>query len=260
MSAVSRLDRSLGLVRSVVTYYGIPLRARRLRRFYSQFVTSGSLCFDVGAHAGNRVRCWLQLNARVVAIEPQPDFVRLLRFLYGRNKNVEIVAAALGRERGRGTLLMSERTPTVTTLSADWIEEVRTDPRFAGVRWAPDRAVEILTLQGLIERYGLPRFVKIDVEGFEAEVLAGLEVAVPFLSFEYLPAARATALACIDRLEQLGIYRYNHSSGETHRLELPSWVDADAAREFVATLPADAPSGDLYASLVSPRRPLARAA
>jgi FkbM family methyltransferase len=260
MSAVSRIDRTLGLVRSVVTYYGIPLRARRLRRFYAQFVTPGSLCFDVGAHAGNRVRCWLQLNARVVAIEPQPDFVRLLRFLYGRNKNVEIVAAALGRARGRGTLLVSERTPTVTTLSPEWIEEVSADPRFARVRWAPDQPVEILTLQALIERHGLPRFVKIDVEGFEAEVLAGLEVAVPFLSFEYLPAARATALACIDRLEQLGVYRYNNSSGESHRLAMSTWIDADAARELVASLPPDAPSGDLYASLVAPRSPLARAA
>jgi len=260
MSAVSRLDRTFGIVRSVVTYYGIPLRARRLRRFYSQFVTSGSLCFDVGAHAGNRVRCWLQLNARVVAVEPQPDFVRLLRFLYGRNKNVEIVEAALGRARGRGTLLTSERTPTVTTLSPNWIEEVRADPRFAGVRWAPDRPVEILTLQGLIERHGLPRFVKIDVEGFEAEVLAGLEVAVPFLSFEYLPAARATALACIDRLEQLGVYRYNHSTGESHRLELEKWVEADEARRFIETLPPNAPSGDVYASLISPRNRLARAA
>jgi FkbM family methyltransferase len=257
---VSRIDRTLGIVRSVVTYYGIPLRARRLRRFYSQFVTPGSLCFDVGAHAGNRVRCWLQLKARVVAVEPQPDFVRLLRFLYGRNRNVEIVAAALGRTRGRGTLLVSERTPTVTTLSADWIDEVRADPRFARVSWTPARPVEIQTLQSLIDRHGLPRFVKIDVEGFEAEVLAGLEVAVPFLSFEYLPAARATALACIDRLEQLGVYRYNHSSGESHRLALDRWIDADAARDFIATLPPDAPSGDLYASLVTPQSRLARAA
>jgi len=260
MSGVSRIDRTLGIVRSVVTYYGIPLRARRLRRFYGQFVTPGSLCFDVGAHAGNRVRCWLQLKARVVAVEPQPDFVRLLRFLYGRNPNVEIVAAALGRARGRGTLLVSERTPTVTTLSPDWIDDVRADPRFARVRWTPAPAVEILTLQALIERHGLPRFVKIDVEGFEAEVLAGLEVAVPFLSFEYLPAARATALACIDRLEQLGVYRYNSSSGESHRLGMEKWVDADAARGFIDALPADAPSGDLYASLVSPRGRLARAA
>jgi FkbM family methyltransferase len=260
MSGVSRIDRTLGIVRSVVTYYGIPLRARRLRRFYGQFVTPGSLCFDVGAHAGNRVRCWLQLKARVVAIEPQPDFVRVLRFLYGRNPNVEIVAAALGRSRGRGTLLVSERTPTVTTLSADWIGEVRTDPRFARVSWTPGTPVEILTLQSLIERHGLPRFVKIDVEGFEAEVLAGLEVAVPILSFEYLPAARATALACIDRLEELGVYRYNSSSGESHRLAMEKWVDAEAARGFIETLPQDAPSGDLYASLVTPRNRLARAA
>jgi FkbM family methyltransferase len=257
---VSRIDRTFGIVRSVVTYYGIPLRARRLRRFYSQFVTPGSLCFDVGAHAGNRVRCWLKLKARVVAIEPQPDFVRLLKFLYGRNSNVEIVPAALGRACGRGTLLVSERTPTVTTLSADWIHEVRADPRFAGVRWTPAPPVEILTLQALIERHGVPRFVKIDVEGFEAEVLAGLEVAVPILSFEYLPAARATALACIDRLEQLGVYRYNSSSGESHRLALDDWIDADAARGFVEALPPDAPSGDLYASLVTPRGTIARAA
>jgi hypothetical protein len=129
-----------------------------------------------------------------------------------------------------------------------------------GVRWAPDRPVEILTLQALIERHGLPRFVKIDVEGFEAEVLAGLEVAVPFLSFEYLPAARATALACIDRLEQLGVYRYNYSTGESHRLEMEKWVDADEARGFIQTLAPDAPSGDVYASLISPRNRLARAA
>ena len=156
---------------------------------------------------------------------------------------------------------MSERTPTVTTLSADWIDEVRTDPRFAGVRWAPDRPVEILTLQALIERHGLPRFVKIDVEGFEAEVLAGLEVAVPFLSFEYLAAARTTALACIDRLEQLGVYRYNHSSGEntpaaSSRAGSTRTLRASSSRRCRR----DAPSGDLYASLVSPRRPLARAA
>src|SRR5262245_61592772 len=175
MSGVSRIDRTFGIVRSVVTYYGIPLRARRLRRFYAQFVTPGSLCFDVGAHAGNRVRCWLQLGARVVAVEPQPDFVRLLRLLYGRDPRVEILAVAIGRSRGAGTLLVSERTPTVTTLSHDWVNAVRANPSFAGVRWDGEQRVEIHTLQELVERHGVPRFVKIDVEGYEAEVLAGLE-------------------------------------------------------------------------------------
>ena len=135
--------RAFGVARSVAMYYGIPLRARRLRRFYSQFVTRGSLCFDVGAHAGNRVRCWRQLGAQVVAIEPQPDFVRLLTWLYGRDRHVAIVPVALGRAPGDAEIYVSERTPTVTTLSRDWVEGVSRDPRFAGVAWSPGQRVEL---------------------------------------------------------------------------------------------------------------------
>src|SRR5882672_1488573 len=248
---MSRIRRAFGIARSIAMYYGIPLRARRLRRFYSQFVTPGSLCFDVGAHAGNRVRCWLELGARVVAVEPQADFVRLLRAFYGRNPNVEIVPAALGRSPGSATLLVSERTPTVTTLSQVWVDGVRLEPGFERVRWDGQQRVEVLTLQALIARFGLPRFVKIDVEGYEAEVLEGLDVAVPSLSFEFLPAARAVALDCVRRLAALGDYRFNWSIGESHRLASPEWIGADALRAFVERLPADAPSGDVYAVLAN---------
>src|SRR5688572_22262126 len=83
IAAMTATARAFGVARSLAMYYGIPFRAQRLRRFYSQFVRPGALCFDVGAHAGNRVRCWRALGARVVAIEPQRDFVRILRWLYG---------------------------------------------------------------------------------------------------------------------------------------------------------------------------------
>jgi FkbM family methyltransferase len=230
-------------------YYGMPLRGRRMRRFYAQFVPPGSLCFDVGAHLGNRVRCWLQLGARVVAIEPQADFVRLLRLLYGRDPRVEILALAVGRAQGSGTLLVSERTPTVTTLSQDWVRAVRANPSFAHVRWDGEQHVEIQTLQALVERYGSPQFVKIDVEGYEAEVLAGLESPVRSLSFEYVPATQDVAIACIERLGALGRYRYNWSPGESHRLASDEWIDADALRELLSRLRPDAASGDVYAVL-----------
>ena len=247
---MSSIARALGVMRSLAIYYGIPFRARRLRAFYAQFVDPGALCFDVGAHAGNRVRAWRKLGARVVAIEPQPQFVRLLRQLFGADREVEIVPAALGRASGSAELLISERTPTVSTLSTEWVNTVQTDPGFKRVRWTGRERVPVLTLDELIGRCGVPQFVKIDVEGYEAEVLGGLTTPLEALSFEYLPAARQVALECIDRLEQLGRYEYNCSPGERHRFVTRGWESAGEMRARLEAMPHDAPSGDVYARLV----------
>ncbi|MCP5156537.1 MAG: FkbM family methyltransferase [Ectothiorhodospiraceae bacterium] len=240
------LARALGLVRSLAMYHGMPWRRGRLARLYAPFVPRGSLCFDIGAHAGNRVACWRRLGARVVAVEPQRDFACVLDRLFGRDPGVRIVRVALGARRGVGTLLVSERHPTVSTLSRAWSEEVSRGEGFRTVRWSREEPVRVTTLDALIRRYGVPAFVKIDVEGLEAEVLAGLSRPVPALSFEYLPAAPASALACIDRLRELGDYRYRWSPGESHILHPDDWLDTDAMAATLRAMPPSAPSGDVY--------------
>ncbi|WP_433785551.1 FkbM family methyltransferase [Actinomycetospora sp. CA-101289] len=244
------LARAFGIARSLVMYHGIPGRQRRMRRFYGQFLGPGDLAFDVGAHAGNRVRAWRALSARVVAVEPQPDFVRLLRLFFGRDDRVTVVPAALGAEPGVARLGISRATPTVSTVSADWRAAVRDDAGFAAVRWEEPVPVALTTLDDLVAEHGVPAFCKIDVEGYEAEVLVGLSRPLPALSFEYLPAAHDAALAALARVEALGTYAYRYSPIETMRWDPTApdrWLDA---RELVALLDRRRPagrSGDVYA-------------
>lgn len=243
-------DRAYGLARSLVTYYGKPGKARLTDRFYRGFVNDGDLCFDIGAHVGDRSRAWRRLGARVVAIEPQPDLARLLRFLFRRDRSVTVLEQAIGACPGSVTLHVSPRTPTVTTGSSRFIAETRRIASFAWVAWSERIEVPLTTLDRLIASHGSPAFVKIDVEGMEHEVLAGLSRPLPCLSFEFVPSSLASAEASLDRLSELGRYEHNVALGEAMRLLWPSWVGPEAMRDWLRRRPPEGPSGDIYARLV----------
>ncbi len=218
-----------------------------MARFYGQFLGPGALGFDLGAHVGSRVRAWRRLGATVVAVEPQPDCLRVLRLLHGRDPGVRVLPVAVGAEPGRSKIRVSSATPTVSSMSPDWIRRAGADDRFARVRWDREIEVTVTTLDALILEHGLPAFCKIDVEGFEVEVLAGLSRPVPALSVEYLPAAHDQALAAVRRLDELGSYSYNYSPIETMELASESWVDSTELFRLLDRFRPTGRSGDIYA-------------
>jgi FkbM family methyltransferase len=238
-----------GLLRSLLIYYAAPFKVRRLAELFRPFFDPGALCFDVGAHVGDRTRALRRLGARVVAVEPQPSCLAFLHWLYRKDTAVTIVPAAVGEAEGEATLLVSARTPTVSSVSPIWVESVRRAPRFAGVTWDEQTSVPLTTLDRLIERFGLPAFCKLDVEVSELSALKGLTQPIPVVVFEYIPAQRQAAQACLTRLETLAKYEYNWTEREVPRLRSPGWLSSGVMTSLIEDLPVEGHSGDIYARL-----------
>jgi FkbM family methyltransferase len=242
---LSSLRAARGVLRSLRIYHGHPARHRAMAALYGQFIKPGDLVFDIGAHVGDRVRAFRRLGARVVAVEPQPALHRMLRALLGRDEAVTLVPSAVGRTAGTATMMINVDNPTISTLSTDFIAASRGAAGWEGQAWPQSLEVPVTTLDGLIGEHGVPSFIKLDIEGFEAEALAGLSRRVASLSFEFTTIQRAVGLDAIERCAALGYTHFSAALGESQALG--AWRSAAEIADWLATQPHGANSGDIYA-------------
>ncbi len=242
-----RLRTARGVMRSLGVYYGRKSRSAEKDRLYAQFVQPGDLVFDIGAHVGDRVASFRRLGARVVAVEPQPALAFTLKALYGRDPQVAIESKAVGRSPGTLDMKINLDNPTVSTASGAFIDAARGVVGWEGQVWEKTIVVPVTTLDALMEAHGTPSFVKIDVEGFEAEALAGMTRPVKALSVEFTTIQREVAVDCIARCAALGFRRYNAAIGESQ--DLGEWRSAEEIARWLLELPHAANSGDIYARM-----------
>jgi FkbM family methyltransferase len=237
-----------GVLRSLRIYYGGRERRAALDRHYRRFVGAGDLVFDIGCHVGDRVASFRRLGARVIAVEPQPALARTLRLIYGRDPAVSVEESAVGRTEGAVALKLNLANPTVSTASEAFIAAAQGAPGWEGQHWTTSVEVPMTTLDALAARHGVPRFIKIDVEGYEAEALAGLSAPVEALSFEFTTIQRDVARAAIERCTAIGYKAFEASLGEGLAFVHPRKLAAAEMTQWLMGLPDRANSGDIYAT------------
>ena len=85
-------------------------------------------------------------------------------------------------------------------------------------------AVPVTTLDAAIRKFGAPAFCKIDVEGFERQVIKGLSSRIRSVCFEFTRENRDDAEACADRLASLGKAGFNFSPYDDFSPFSESWL------------------------------------
>lgn len=194
-------------------------RARSEAHIYTELIPTGAVCFDVGAHLGARTAAFRKRGATVIAFEPQDALARRLRRVWRNDPKVQVLQVGLAGHEGRAAFAVCPQNSTLSTMSSHWSEG-----RFTSYKWDQPVEVPVTTLDWCIGEFGVPAFCKVDVEGYELNVLRGLSRPVPALSFEFTREFLQDAASCLEHLESLSPIVVNYSVAETMRWEFDRWV------------------------------------
>lgn len=215
------------------------------KNFYSKIFSSNDLVFDIGANNGNRTSVFLDIGAKVIAVEPNPKLVKRLKRKYSK---ATIVDKAVGGKKGVVTLYLNE-ADVLSTTSEEWMKTAKDSGRFGSLaeKFNDKVDVEQITINELIEKYGVPKFVKMDTEGTELEIVESINDSKPFsISLEFaIPESKNSTLNSIDYLHNLGYKKFNISLGESMEFISNKNFDYNVMITLMNALP-EMSWGDIY--------------
>jgi FkbM family methyltransferase len=160
-------------------------------------------------------------------IEPQPECLKVLKELYSKNPLVTIIPMGLGRINQKIEMSINTKQPVISTFAEHW-----KTGRFSNSNWDKRIMVDVTTLDDLINKFGNPKYIKIDVEGFEHQVILGLTKKSGIISFEFTSEFIKDTYKSIDYLISLGYLDFNYSHGERRKF-FTQWTTAYSIKEDI---------------------------
>ncbi len=230
---------------------------RRSRRsqsisFMRGFIRENDLVFDIGANYGWKTELFLSLGARVIAVEPQTECIKVLCRKFGHDPSVVIEPFAAGSSESRSKIWKSDVRNQLSSMDPEWISAVKDSGRFSRFEWSSTESVNVTTLDRLIGKHGLPAFCKIDTEGYELNVIKGLSQAINVISLEYHAEFIKSAFDSLEIIDSLGDYHYNYTVGERPGFAGETWTNSEAVLHAIASEKSGRLQGDIYARKVFP--------
>lgn len=185
--------------------------------FYKSFIDiQGKIVFDVGANIGLRTSIFKELGALVLSIDANSEMCKELKNRFGDSILIENVGVA----KQPGILKLTKASSsTISTFKKEFLENVRSGI-FKEYSFEKFQLSRVTSLDKLMDLYGMPQLIKIDVEGFEVEVLQGLSTPIKCIQFEYMfnyDLGWDYFYECIHELKRLSPkYKFNFTRAESY--------------------------------------------
>jgi FkbM family methyltransferase len=187
------------------------------------------LIFDIGANRGLFTDKCLNNhpNVKIIAVEPNPNLYLFLNKKYEGNNNIIVLDNVVSSSDGQAIDFYISNTDTISTASKEWITESRFTNQY---RWGQAIKINSISLDKLIKDYNIPNLIKIDVEGYELEVISGLTSKVNEICFEWAEEQYLRINQTCEHLMNIGYTEFGYIEGDeylTKPKKYTNWYDLE---------------------------------
>jgi FkbM family methyltransferase len=180
--------------------------------------------FDVGCNVGNKTLAYQSAGASVIGFEPQPEVAAV----YQQRTGAPVEVIALADEESTKPFWRNQSGSGLSSMCKEFMDAwqpIRKDP------WDEPVSIPTSTLDHMISKYGRPYYIKLDVEGFELQVLQGLSQPVEIISLEWSTPCKEAGYACLDYLGRTNYY--NFVIGDSLEFISPIWRNYKEISKFL---------------------------
>lgn len=176
-----------------------------------------NLVFDIGANIGQFAQRCLkeQEGCKVICVEPNQQLAVKLKHRFA-TENVEVLDFLVSTNNDEEVDFYISNADTISTANLDWINNSRFSNNYA---WHKPIKKKTINIDRLIELYGSPDLIKIDVENYELEVIKGLSNKQKKICFEWAEETfDKTHEACL-YLKNLGYNEFGYLNDDEYLRE-----------------------------------------
>jgi len=187
------------------------------------------LVFDIGANRGQFSDKCLNYynNLKIISVEANPTLFTLLKNKYINDNRITVLGNVVSTKEGELIDFYVSNADTISTAEKDWITKSRFSDSY---RWSPPIKVESVSLDYLIKIYGNPDLIKVDVEGYELDVIKGLSSKQKEICFEWAEEQYDKINKTCEHLINIGYNQFGFIDGDDYLvkpIKYSEWKDSD---------------------------------